>query len=85
MVLLLLSALWIIVLTLVISLCIAARNGDLQHHLSTSPPVPSEPDPNSVVTITRVQRWGVDVADRPGDHARHHAHHMAVLTHHPQP
>ena len=54
MVLLLLSASWILTLSLLVGLCAAARNGDLQHDRPTSPALLGEPmDPNSMVTITR--------------------------------
>jgi hypothetical protein len=53
MLLLLLSASWILVLTLIAGLCNAARNGDLQHDRPTSRSVLGDPmDPNSVITIT---------------------------------
>jgi|NGEPerStandDraft_6_1074524.scaffolds.fasta_scaffold16263_5 hypothetical protein len=56
MVLLFLSAAWILTLSGIAGLCIAARNGDLQHDRPTSPAVPGESvDPNSVVTITQVK------------------------------
>lgn len=56
MVLLLLSACWILTLLLIVGLCIAARDGDLQHDRPTSPAVLGEPmDPNCVVGTTRVK------------------------------
>ncbi|MGA2322082.1 MAG: hypothetical protein ABSG95_15335 [Solirubrobacteraceae bacterium] len=56
MVLLLLSASWILTLSVIAGLCIAARDGDLQHDRPTSPAVVGEPmDPSSAVTITRVK------------------------------
>ncbi len=55
MLLLLISAYWILTLLLIISLCIAARKGDLQQNRPTSPAMPGEApiDPNGVVTITQ--------------------------------
>ncbi|HMD55888.1 MAG TPA: hypothetical protein VKG82_00270 [Solirubrobacteraceae bacterium] len=56
MVLLLVSAFWILVLSLVACLCITARDGDLQHSRPPSPGVREPMDPSGVVTITRVKQ-----------------------------
>ena len=58
MLLLLISAFWVLTLLLIISLCIAARNSDLQQNRSTSPAMPGEEpiDLNSVVTITQAKQ-----------------------------
>ncbi len=52
MVLLLISAPWMLAVSLVASLCIAARNGDLQYSRPPSPAVGELMDPSAVVTIT---------------------------------
>jgi hypothetical protein len=53
---LLLSASWILTLSLIAGLCIAARNGDLPHYRPTSPAASGEPmSPNNVVKITPVK------------------------------
>jgi hypothetical protein len=57
MVLLLISASWILVLTLIAGLCNAAHNGDLQHHLPTSRPVLGGPtNRESLITITHFKQ-----------------------------
>jgi hypothetical protein len=52
-VLMLLSASWILVLTLLAGLCHAARNGDLQHDRPTSRSVLGDPtDRENLITTT---------------------------------
>jgi len=70
MVLLLLSACWILTLSLIACLCVAARDGDLQHDRPTSPAVGEPMDPDSVVMITRVKHAQHTTPDyAPSDHA----------------
>lgn len=54
MVLLLLTVSWMLTLSLICCLCVAARNGDRQQGRPTSPAVLGEPEsPSIVVTITQ--------------------------------
>ncbi len=56
MVLLLASASWTLVLSLIVGLCITARDGDLQHNRPPSPAVLELIDPSSVVATALLKQ-----------------------------